>query len=221
MKNQKIISSIFKAYYTVTTGGFYTRDQLEKIMGLLAGATDCKERTKDLIEIVCEINENEFPAVADCQNALMFSALTGGLTEEAQLALRELANVLSTKKEEYAMTPHTWLKNLSKPNNEVSKSMLSYAYGDYEGAIDTLKRARADSAIIPIDESIAIIASEAQRHDLALEYAYRALYFENGIQLNHSYLKEIVNLSMAKLERSVADKIIDEATKSKKGKIGF
>lgn len=221
MKQQKILDTILKTYYTLTANKFYSREQLERIMELLAWTSDSIQEKNELVKIVDKINENNFPSSAFCRNTLMLSALTMELSELETVALRALCSVLEKTKGEEYLTMHAWLKDLAKPDNLVEKAIFYYAQEQYEGAIELLKKAKSDNSIIPIEESIAFIGLKGGLYEVALESAAHVIYFDEGIMIKHSAMQRVMEIAKEKLNKAEADRIVESARTSKKVRIGF
>lgn len=221
MKNLRVTSSILGAYYNLTVNRFYQGAQLERIMNLIAMASDQRDMSRELIDVVNKINDVNYPTDSICKNSLMLSGITKDLSELEIIALRTLSRALVSNQSNQYLTYHAWLKDLSRPKNEIEKGIFAYAQGQLENAIELLKRASTQNALIPIDESIAIISYEAEKYEDALKYATKAQQFDMDVEISHSVLKEIARFSRSNLEKERAEEILNSIKLTKSTKIGF
>lgn len=213
---------LFSHYFEITDGGFYTTEEEGRIMKLLAFCAGyTTEQTKDLIQVITKMREEDLSDFVSCQNALLRDRLLEDTCELRHAALVAYCK-RNNRKSEYPNRA-VWQRHIIEHGSPLMRGFYEYATGRLPNAVSAFEAVRRESGCdLPLCEILAKISLENNRPDMAYEYALRAQWINADTKIDVPAAATVEEAAIKEIAFEGREKIKARALHSGQcGKIGF
>jgi len=168
MKND----AIYNAYYGITAGRFYSAEQKERILKLVASAGGMKIFGVEFVKMLKTtqyIDSLELENEIDCKNYLLLLSFCEEACSDKQTACRALLRGYESSP--VYLSSWDWQKNIMDTSDEYSfeRAFYEYANGNHDNAIREFE-GLSDKGSIPSMKYLAQIFYDSQKY-------YEAFYY--------------------------------------------
>ncbi|MBR2025316.1 MAG: hypothetical protein IKA02_05870 [Clostridia bacterium] len=215
---------VFANYYAATLGRFYTTEQKDKLLKLIAKANNIEsDKIDELVQASRYIEQEDIGNEIGCKNFLLYSLFTNDVSSVVKCAVSALNEIFSSKT---LITSYSnellWHRSVQKEKNPLEIGYYEYARGRLDRSIESMEKAIRTEKNMPLIEYIAIIANDSKNFSKAYEYALKAQVISGDERLEIDWLMEIEQEAKANLTASEIEKIERSVFGSSgNAKIGF
>lgn len=178
MRNQNY-RNVFYLYYEIVENGFYSDEEKDRLMKLLASASGFGEDTMhNLADAAHKLENEDISDNIRCQNFLLFAQFSSDMDPLLLCAANALSDYFAENPKAPRFTGRAqWRRAICADPTRLKKAFLQYAVGNLEDAFACFETAlRTCEGRLPLYEILCIVSLERERPEDALEFAMRANY---------------------------------------------
>ena len=218
------IKMVFFNYYAATLGRFYSTNQKDRLLRLMAVANSIDaSQVNELIEASRYVENEDIGNPVGCKNFLLCAIFRTNISPILHGAVSALNDIYNTQKCTVVYTNELlWHRSIKKEGNLLDIGYYEYARGKLDKAIEAFEKAMRTEKTLPLVEYLAIISNEAKKYEKAYEYALKAQSLGDDERLQIDWLMEIENEAKLYLTESEREKIEKSVFNQKStARIGF
>ena len=180
---------VLEEFFKLTEGRFYTREEKESLIKLIAWANGLLSSHTQLWDAIAEVDKAELTSIVDIQNMLLYASISERCPAYTYLAAQTVMDLTQEQnqgQDEQYTSKMQWYRRA----DSLDKGLIAYVSGDYKKAIGTFEGLK-DNEELPSLECLCVLTYLDEDYKKLYEYTIRAQQVDTTTRVEIPWILEL------------------------------